>query len=176
MSVKRASAGNRQQALPQRQEQAGALSHTFAADALCVNHQVSRPAWSQGVLGQGCAFSHSVLCETTPARMAHSHSSTHTQPQLLTHPGEGSPGEGPGERQQVPGRDGDEVQAGREGHDADEHRAPGFTMVDLEDLCVERTQWSQLCHRVAEKGGSAQHAHSGTPTPPHTSSLHAAWT
>ncbi len=55
---------------------------------------------------------------------------------LDAHPGKGGAGEGPGEGQQVPGRDGNEVQAGGEGADAGQHSAPGLAVVELEDLGV----------------------------------------
>eukprot|EP00983_Pelagomonas_calceolata_P025815 808513-Pelagomonas_calceolata.AAC.3 len=50
------------------------------------------------------------------------------------HPGEGSAREGPGEGEQVPRRDGNQVQAGREGANADEHGTPGLAVIKVEHL------------------------------------------
>lgn len=66
----------------------------------------------------GCCWC-TVVCQTAAAS---------------SHPGEGGAGEGPGEGQQVPRGDGNEVQAGREGADAGQHGAPGLAVVHLEYL------------------------------------------
>eukprot|EP00983_Pelagomonas_calceolata_P041238 1137980-Pelagomonas_calceolata.AAC.1 len=54
------------------------------------------------------------------------------------HPGEGSAREGPGKGEQVPRRDGNQVQAGRKGANADEHGAPGLAVIKFEHL---RAAW-----------------------------------
>eukprot|EP00983_Pelagomonas_calceolata_P076953 1153647-Pelagomonas_calceolata.AAC.1 len=52
----------------------------------------------------------------------------------VAHPGEGSAREGPGKGEQVPRRDENQVQAGREGANVDEHGTPGIAVIKVEHL------------------------------------------
>lgn len=177
MSVKRASAGNRQQALPQRQEQAGALSHTFAADALCVNHQVSRHG-ARACLSKGAPFLIQ-SCVRPLLRAWHTATAAHT----LSLSCSLTPVKAVPERAQAKGsRYQGEMEMRYKLAAKDTtlmSTARQALLWSISKTCVwsahSGVSCSQLCHRVAEK--EAQHS---TLTPAHlhshTSSLHAAWT